>query len=270
MGEPWRSIRLYWLLQRATVRATMQYRLNALISVVTGAVFQGSGFAFIWVVMNTFPSLAGWTLPEIAFLYGLRLTAHALWMIPFSALIGLEFLVREGEFDRFLLRPLNPLVQLMTKRMGIGQVGDLAVGVALLVIAAQSAGVAWSPLLIGFCALALVGGALVEAAIFLALSSLSLRMLDTFALRVFVDDVFSSFGSYPMKIFGGATQWFLTFVVPVAFVAYVPASVMLGKTDGLSVSPAVAAAAPLLGVALFACAYLFWTRQMRHYQSVGH
>lgn len=248
----------------------MQYRLNALISVATGAVYQGSGFAFIWVVMHTFPSLAGWSLPEVAFLYGLRLTAHALWLIPLSALIGIDWMVREGEFDRFLLRPLNPLVQLMTKRMGVGQVGDLMVGITLLVIAAQSSGVTWTLGMIGFCLLAIVGGALVEAAAFLALSSLSLRMVDTFALRVFVDDVFSRFGSYPMKIFGGATQWLLTFVLPVAFVAYVPASVILDRTDELNVHVGVAYAAPLLGVALFACAYLFWHRQLRHYQSVGH
>ncbi|WP_281284437.1 ABC-2 family transporter protein [Nonomuraea diastatica] len=59
--------------------------------------------------------------------------------------------------------------------------------------------------------------------------SLALRMIDTFALRVFVDDIFSTFGSYPMKIFGGVTGWLLTFVLPVACVAYVPASVVLGK-----------------------------------------
>lgn len=242
-------------------RSAMQYRANALISVATGAVFQGSGFAFIWVIMNTFPSLAGWSLQDVAFLYGLRLTAHALWMIPLSSLIGIEWLVREGEFDRFLLRPLNPLVQLMTKRMGVGQIGDLLVGVALLV----GAGRTWSVGSLLFCAAAIVGGALVEAAIFLALSSTALRMTDTYALRVFVDDVFSRFGSYPMKIFGGATEWVLTFVLPVAFVAYIPAEVLLGRSTTM-----LGYISPLLGVALFALGYLIWSRQLGHYESVGH
>jgi ABC-2 type transport system permease protein len=56
-------------------------------------------------------------------------------------------------------------------------------------------------------------------------------MVDTSALRVFVDDVFSRFGSYPMKVFGGVTEWLLTFVLPAAFMAYVPAGVVLGKLD---------------------------------------
>ncbi|WP_433443394.1 ABC transporter permease [Nonomuraea sp. CA-141351] len=265
MAEILRSLRLYFLLQRASARGAMQYRLNTVIGILSGAIWQGTGFAFIWVVMDTFPSLAGWGLAEIAFLYGLRLTAHALAMIPMMSVNDIQWVVRDGEFDRFLLRPLNPLVQLMGNRMGIAQFGDLLVGAVLLAVAGQNAQVQWSAWLIAFCFVAVVGGALIEAAFFLALCSLSLRMVDTFALRVFVDDVFSKFGSYPMKIFGGAVEWLLTFVLPVAFVAYVPSSILLGKLDN-----AWALAAPLLGVVLIALAYLIWRRQLDHYQSVGH
>lgn len=265
MAEILRALRLYVLLQRASAQGAMQYRTNTVIGILSGAIWQGTGFAFIWVVMHTFPSLAGWGLAEIAFLYGLRLTAHALAMIPMMSVNDIQWVVRNGEFDRFLLRPLNPLVQLMGNRMGIGQFGDLLVGVALLAVAGQNAQVQWHAWLIAFCFAAIVGGALIEAAFFLALCSLALRMVDTFALRVFVDDIFSKFGSYPMKIFGGAVEWLLTFVLPVAFVAYVPASVVLGKLDnpwGL--------ATPLLGAALVSLAYLIWRRQLDHYQSVGH
>ncbi|WP_218004400.1 ABC transporter permease [Microtetraspora niveoalba] len=265
MAEVLRTLRLYGRLQRAAARGALQYRLNLLIGVVTGVVYQGSGFAFVWVVMHTFPSMGGWSLREVAFLYGLRLTAHALYVLPFSSLIGLEWLVREGELDRVLLRPLNPLVQIMAKRLGVGQVGDLLAGVVLLVIAVPPL----NPGMILFCLAAVVGGALVEAAVSLALASLSLRALNTLALRAFADDLFSKFGSYPMGVFGGAARWALTFVLPVAFVAYVPASVLLDRTGELIVPAPVACGSPLLGVALFALAYRVWRRQLRHYQSTG-
>jgi ABC-2 type transport system permease protein len=260
-----RALRLYVLLQRAAARGAMQYRLNTVIGVLSGALWQGTGFAFIWVIMHTFPSLAGWGLAEIAFLYGLRLTAHALAMIPMMSVNDIERLVREGEFDRFLLRPLNPLVQVIGNRVGVGQFGDLLVGVVLLAVAAGPAQIRWDAWLVAFCFVAIVGGALIEAAFFLAFCSLSLRMVDTFALRAFVDDVFSRFGSYPMKIFGGVTEWLLTFVLPVAFVAYVPASVVLGK-----LGTPWALATPLLGGVLIGLAYLLWRRQLDHYQSAGH
>ncbi|MEU6716306.1 ABC-2 family transporter protein [Nonomuraea sp. NPDC046802] len=265
MAEILRTLRLYVMLQRASARGALQYRMNTVIGILSGAIWQGTGFAFIWVIMHTFPSLAGWGLAEIAFLYGLRLTAHTLAMIPLMSVNDIHWLVLNGEFDRFLLRPLNPLVQLMGNRMGIAQLGDLFAGLALLTIAGQNAHVQWNAWLIAFCLMAILGGALIEAAFFLALCSLSLRMIDTFSLRVFVDDVFSKFGSYPMKVFGGAIEWLLTFVLPVAFVAYVPASVALGKLDN-----PWALTAPVLGVILIALAYLIWRRQLDHYQSVGH
>ncbi|MBB5780600.1 ABC transporter permease [Nonomuraea jabiensis] len=265
MAEILRGLRLYVLLQRASARGALQYRMNTVIGILSGAIWQGTGFAFVWVVMHTFPSLAGWGLAEIAFLYGLRLTAHALAMIPLMSVNDIQWLVLNGEFDRFLLRPLDPLVQLMGNRMGIAQFGDLLVGLTLLAVAGQNAQVQWNAGLIAFCLMAIIGGALIEAAFFLALCSLSLRMIDTFALRVFVDDVFSKFGSYPMRIFGGVVEWLLTFVLPVAFVAYVPASVVLGK-----LANPWALAAPLVGVVLIVLAYLVWRRQLDHYQSVGH
>ncbi|MFF4778101.1 ABC transporter permease [Microtetraspora fusca] len=265
MAEVVRTLRLYWRLQRAAMRGALQYRLNLVIGVATGVAYQGSGFAFVWVVMHTFPAIGGWSLREIAFLYGLRLTAHALYVLPFSSLIGLDWLVREGELDRVLLRPLNPLVQIMAKRLGVGQLGDLLAGLVLLVVALPPLG----PASALFCLAAVVGGALVETAVSLALASLSLRTWNTIAVRVFADDLFSKFGSYPMSVFGGAAQWALTFVLPVAFVAYVPASVLLDRTGELNVPAPVAYASPLLGVALFALAYRIWSRQLRHYQSTG-
>jgi len=61
----------------------------------------------------------------------------------------------------------------------------------------------------------------------------------------------------------------LTFVLPIAFVAYFPATVLLGRTDALSVPAWLAALAPLVGALLFTAAYTFWRHQIRHYSSSG-
>jgi ABC-2 type transport system permease protein len=85
-----------------------------------------------------------------------------------------------------------------------------------------------------------------------------------------VDDAIGTLGSYPMGVFGAATQRVLTYAVPVAFVAFLPASLVLGRTAKLAVPAALGYATPAVGVALFALAYLFWRAQLRHYQGVGH
>jgi ABC-2 type transport system permease protein len=116
-------------------------------------------------------------------------------------------------------------------------------------------------------ALAVLGGALIEGGIQLAIASLSFRLLSIFQISHFVDDLFSRFGSYPLKVFGGTAEWLLTWVVPVAFVAYVPASVILDQQ--MRLAPWAALLPPLIGMVIFAAAYRFWQRQLRHYQSTG-
>lgn len=107
-GRLRRGIRMYWLLRLASLRGALQYRANIAIIVLAGAAYQGSGFAFVWVVLHTFGSVAGWNLGQTAFLYGTRLLAHAVWLVAFGGFLRADNLVHEGHFERMLLRPVSP------------------------------------------------------------------------------------------------------------------------------------------------------------------
>lgn len=265
-----RTLRLYGILSVAAVRAQLQYRANLLLMVLGGFAYQAVGFAFIWIVMERFGSIGGWTLGEVVFLYALRLCAHGLWLCFFNQIVHVDQVLREGEFDRYLVRPLNPLVQLITRGFALTTLGDLAGGIALLVVASALLDVDWSPPAIAYMVLAIIGGGLVEASVQLFLGSLGFRLLSTSGMRYLGDDLFSTFGPYPLKIFPTAVRFGLTFVMPLAFVAYLPAAVLLGRTGELSVPAPVAFLAPLLGGVLIVLAYRFWRSQSRYYASSGH
>jgi len=263
-------MRAYRILLGAAVRAELQYRANFLINVIGGICYQGVGLAFIWAVLSQFGTIGGWSLREVAFLYAIRLTAHGLWIVPFGQLISVDEVVRQGEYDRYLVRPANPLVQLITRRIHLTASGDLLGGLLLLAIASTQAPVAWSPGAVAFLLLAVVGGAMVELSLQLAASAMTFRLLSTMSLKFGIDAVFNEVGSYPLKIFGGAARFGLTFVFPLAFVAYLPSTVLLDRTGELAVPAWLAWGSPVVGGVLLAGAYLFWSRQSRHYKSSGH
>ena len=98
------SLTLALVLAAAYIRGQMEYRFNFVVSVIMGLVYQLTGFVFVWVLIVRFSDLGGWTLGEIAFLYGLRLLVHALRGICFGN-VGreMEWLVRFGEFDRIVV-----------------------------------------------------------------------------------------------------------------------------------------------------------------------
>ena len=260
---------LYLALTSAGLRGALQYRANFVIWIVMGVVYQTTGFIFLWVLLSRFTLLAGWSLGEIAFLYGVRLLAHGLNLLAFGYIHRIEYLVRRGEFDRFLVRPVPVLFHVIVDRFPVGAIGDFGGGVAIFIAANVMVGIAWTPVALVYLVLAVIGGALIEAGIKLVIASLCFRWLSTRALVFLVDDLFSNFGNYPLRIFGGTIQLLLTFVLPVAFIAYFPASVLLGRTAELSVAPAVAYLAPLAGVLVFGLAYLLWRHELPQYQSSG-
>ena len=264
------ALRITLSLYAAGIRSNLQYRANFLINVVMGVIYQGTGFAFIWVVLSRFETIAGWTLGEVAFLYGLRLMMHGTNRVLFSGLDYFDERVLQGEFDRYLVRPLPALLQIVGDRIQIGTYGDLIGGIGLFLAANSLIGVDWSPAALLYLVLAVMGGALVEAGLAVLLAALSFRLLSTGALFWMIDELFSSFGNYPLKIFGGTVQFLLIFALPVAFVGYFPATVLLGRTSELSVHPLFAYGAPLAGMVLFALAVRVFGRETRHYQSSGH
>ena len=263
-------MRAYRILIGAALRAEVQYRANFLLNVLGGVCYQGVGLAFIWAVLSRFGTIGGWPLREVAFLYAIRLTAHGLWIVPFGQLISVDEVVRLGEYDRYLVRPANPLVQLVTRRIHLTSMGDLVGGVVLLAICSVSAPVTWSPVAVLYLLLAVVGGAMVELSLQLAASALAFRWLSTLSLKYGIDAVFNDVGSYPLKIFGSAVRFGLTFVFPLAFVAYLPASVLMGRAGELAVPAWLAWGSPAVGGLLLALAYGFWTWQSRSYSSSGH
>lgn len=265
-----RTFAIWRVLMAAALRASLQYRASFVSGTLGGILFQGVGMAFIAIVVQRFGQIGGWTLGEIALLYGMRLTSHALFTVPFARLFMIDLLVREGEFDRLLVRPVSPFVQLISSRFQIQIAGDLIAGVGILAAAIVWVPLSVSPAAIAYLLLALLGGALIELAIHLVIAGFSFRFISVRALRLVIDQIFSTFGGYPLTIFPSVARFALTFVIPVAFMAYLPATVLLDRTDEISVHASIAYAAPLVGFLLATAATVFWRRQIRHYQSTGH
>lgn len=257
-------------LASASIRSELQYRANAVSSIVGGILYQITGFIVVWIIANRFGQIGGWGLPELTFLYGMRLTSHGIFYACFSQMYEFDRVLITGEFDRYLVRPMPPLVQLFTRKLRINAFGDLLGGSALLIAASTGGAVDWSPLAVIYLILAVIGGGLVEGAVQVSLGSLGFRFLQTLPLRTSVNEIFNVYGNYPNVIFPTVLRWILTFILPIAFVAYFPASVLTNKTDQLSVPAWLAASAPLVGVILFVLAVRIWKWQSANYQSAGN
>lgn len=259
-----------WQTSLTSIRGEMQYRASFVMTLLFGLLFQSIGFIFVAIILTQFDAVRGWGLWEVGLLYGIRLSAHGLWTVAMNQLFRFDSIIKEGIWDRYLIRPLPLWSQLMFSNFRIPPLGDFASGMILLVAALINVDITWTPAFVLFLPLAIIGGAMIDGAFQLGSAAFAFRYLETLPLRIVFDDLQGRFGSYPMSIFDRPMQMVLTWFIPMAFMARIPSTVLLDRTGELPFPGWVAWLSPVLGGTLMTLAVLLFRRQSRFYQSSGH
>ena len=118
--------------------------------------------------------------------------------------------------------------------------------------------------------LAIFGGVLIQGAIFLLLATLNIYLLETGSLKELFYWNARKFAGYPVSIFHKAIQAVMIYVVPFAFVNYFPAQFLLRKEDMAAYPEIYLYITPVLGVAMYLLAYVFWRYSLKYYKSSGN
>jgi ABC-2 type transport system permease protein len=247
----------------------LEYRANFIMWLAFTIVYHGVALGALYVTMRQFPSMNGWTFREMFFLYALWMTGHELHNAAFFQVVSVPEFVREGTFDRFLVRPLDTLFQVLTVPQQLLPDG-LVLALVTLAIAIPVTGLHVSALLLLFIATVVAGGALIDLGISLAVATLSFWFVRVDTLRWAVMSLEQDFTRYPISIYARGVRLVLAFVLPFAFMNYFPATFLLQKQEsGLGLNPEVGVLTPAIGLAWSAISYLFWRRGLRHYQGTG-
>ena len=107
----------------ASVRSQLQYRASAVMLALGHMMTTGLEFVAIWALFDRFGHIEGWTFAEITVLYGLASVSFA-----FAEAFGHSFssfgaMVKSGDFDRVLLRPLGTALQVGASEVQLLRIG---------------------------------------------------------------------------------------------------------------------------------------------------
>jgi ABC-2 type transport system permease protein len=256
----------YWRINLLTM---LEYRANFLLWSGFTIVYHGTAIAALWVTLHQFPSMNGWDFRQMALLYGLWMLGHAVHNTFFFTVADVPTFVREGRFDRFLVRPLDTLFQALTVPQQVWP-DELLLAIVFFIAATAYSGVHVDLAYVAYVPLVAIGGALIDGGITLAIATLSFWFIRIDTLRWVVMSLEQDFTRYPISIYSRGVRFILAFVLPFAFMNYFPATYLLNKTEtGLSLSPWVGLLTPLVGLTWFGVAYAFWRIGLDHYQGTG-
>ncbi len=261
--------RLYFRLVSSRVRSQMQYRVSFGAELLGTVLITALDFAMVVILLTRFRAIGGWTLAEVAFLYGTSAVSFSLAELLIGGFEDFEDWVVRGEFDQLLLRPLPITFQMITARFPTRRVGRMAQGLVALVLSLVLLQPHWNAAQMLFFPVMLVGAMLLFMAIFVAGATLSFWAPQAHeAVNIFTyGGQFMS--SYPMHIYQEWLVSIFTFVIPMAFINYYPSLYLLGKPDPLGMPPYMPFLSPIVALVAFRLALGVWRVGVRHYQSTG-
>ena len=269
MGEAVALAGVYRRLVGARIRSQLQYRLSFALNLAGTALISFLDFAAILVIFGQVDALGEWSVAEVALLYALSSLSFALTDLAIGHLDVLPRMIREGELDVVLIRPLGSLFQVVASDFALRRLGKFVQGLAVLAVALTQLDVDWSIGRGAMLVVAVIAGVPIFAGIWVAMSTVAFWLVDS----IEVANAFTYGGNflaqYPVNIFGSWLRRFVVFVVPLAFVSYFPSLYILGKDDPLGLPRALQFASPLVAIASLLVGTTAWRFAVRHYRSAG-
>ena len=265
-----RYVRLYLALMALNIRASWQFPGQMLIRVFLTLILESLQLVVLWVVLDHFGSVGGWTFWEIAVLLALKEIAFVIYHQLFWT-GGLDTAVIHGDLDKFLIRPLDPLVHFLADHeQWPGRVAQAAFSIALLVVASFSIPIEWTLLKFIGLGIGFGGGVLIYTGIQLLGSSIAFWTKREDTLTVLIPWMTDTYTRYPLHIYGGVVHAALTFVIPFAFINFIPAAFVLDRGGNLFFSPLIVFSAPVIGVLVMLAGAQVWRQGLRIYESAGN
>jgi len=264
------GLRLWLHFAAVSIKSQAQYPTSAVLLTVGQLLTTVVEIVAVWALFDRFGSVHGWTFAEVAVFYGLVHVMFALSGLCTHAVegVGTEFL-RTGTFDRLLLRPRTVILQLIGHDFRLSRLGRFTQGMIVLVIGAQYVGIEWSLGDVLMMLWAVAGGMALFFGIVVLQGAVSFWTIESLEVANVLTYGGVQAAQYPLSLYNDWLRGVLTFVVPLACVAYYPILTLLDRPDPLGAPAWFGYVAPLAGFVFAALSFIAWRAGVRHYTSAG-
>ena len=228
------------------------------------------GFAIIKFVVESFGQINGWTYGQLAFLYGLSVISHALSMIFFVQGWFMGYYVIEGEFDRYLTRPLSVLYQFFFTNINIFGVTDLIPGILVFIYGCIKCDIRVTPFFLLQVVVMLTGATLIRGGIYILLGSTSFHTRSAVDFGQYTQEIMDKTTMYPISMYPESMQFILTYLIPVGWISFYPASGLLGIENNVINGGFVPFITLLVGIVVMMVAGLYFGTGLKKYESAGN
>lgn len=258
------TLHLYFKYIAVCVKSAMQYRFSLILTIVARFILGFGEFFAIFFLFSGFTGLKGYTYGDIVLCFSVVQLSFALCETVSGGFKSFSGMVRRGEFDRLLVRPVSPALQVIGSKFDLGRLGPMITAVITLIIGLANTDVRWTPLRVFTLLLMIAGGFLLFTSLFIIEATFCFFVLGNVAVFNVLTYGAKTHGRYPFDVYGKGIFSFCTYLIPYTLFQYFPLQYLLGRTDNPLCILAPIGIAPFFGLCL-----LFWRFGLKKYRSSG-
>ncbi len=257
------NISLYFSFLKISLKEILIYRIDCIVGILSQFVVQLVSLIFIFIVFSHTKNIAGWNFYQILLLYGVTRIPIGIAGYCFDGLydIGPKY-IRNGDFDKILLRPVHPLISIIGSSREFVAIADLFIGIGISVFMLVKLSI---PITV-FLILKILFFSLVGAFIIGAINTIfSISSFWTYRSNEVIWSFYRmyTFTEYPITIYNKFIRILITVILPFAFVAYYPTMAYLGFNMYMIYL------SPIVAVLLWLIAIKLWNLALNKYRSTG-
>lgn len=259
----------YFHLWKAYTKSQMSYQVSYRYEMIGMAMMTVLHILSIYFLFDKFNQIGGWNFWEVVYLYGLTAVCLGIAQMMSSGLSYVPQFVRTGEFDRYLLRPLSPLLHILPHAFALHRIGRVVQGFLALVFALYMSEGQITGMSLVIVSLTLLSTTLVFFSLFIMSATCSFWTVQS-------SEVFNAFtyggmemSKFPVAIYQPWLRNLFLFIIPVGFVTYFPSVALFQKNEPLGFPQHIYVFSPIVAGIFFFLSIRFWNFGLKHYQSTG-
>lgn len=253
------TIKLYFRLQKSYLKSISSYKADFIMGCVSFFINQAFSICSLLVLYQFTYSIDGWGFYKVLLLQSfislsLSITdmfTDNLW--DFSGII-----IQKGLFDKYLVRPVHPLLLVIMDRFQIDAIGGVFSSLIMLVVSFIFSKTKFDILFFVY----LICSCLIIISIKIIIAALAFMMKKSRAVMYMIFTIYN-LCSYPITIYPMCIRYILCTIVPFAFCSYYPVS-MIFDADIVMLLVMFLVTLIFLGLSI-----VFWNFMMKKYSSSG-
>lgn len=257
-------LKIYITYLKIQIKSLMQYKVSFILTSIGQAFASLLALIAIYFLFDKFGSIKGYSFGDVIICFVISYLGFSISECFFRGFDSFTSILSNGEFDRILVRPVSPMLQVLGSKVQFEKVGRaiLATGVFIVLLCYKPDLLAVDK---GLTILLMTFGTIVIfSCLHILKAGISFFTIESLELMNIFTDGGRELVQYPLNIYKKWVMNFFTYVLPFSLVNYYPLLYVIGRSDNK-----LYILAPLVSILFVLPCYLVWKLGVKKYQSVG-